>query len=75
MLFIVILGGVYFYAVYSPLKEQIENARQEYDRLSSEIARIKPITANYEQFKKEMELLNRQFNMLLEILPNEKVTT
>jgi len=46
MLFIVILGGVYFYAVYSPLKEQIENARQEYDRLSSEIARIKPITAN-----------------------------
>lgn len=72
ILFIVVLGGIYFYAVYSPLKEQIENARQEYDSLTSEISRIKPVTANYEQFKKEVELLVRQFNMLLEILPNEK---
>lgn len=67
-----ILGALYYYMLYSPLKQEIENSKNEYDRLTIEISRIKPITLNYEHFKKEMEILDRQFNMLLEILPNEK---
>lgn len=67
-----ILGVLYYYMLYSPLKQEIENSKNEYDRLTLEISRIKPITLNYEQFKKEVEILDRQFNMLLEILPNEK---
>lgn len=68
----IILGALYYYMIYTPLKDEISKAKNEYDRLVLDISKIKPITLNYEQFKKEIEILDRQFNMLLEILPNEK---
>lgn len=69
---VVLIGALYYFMFYTPLQEELEKTKKEHERLTGEIERIKPKVQNYEQFKKEVEILDRQFSMLLEILPNEK---
>lgn len=69
---VALIGALYYFMLYTPLQEELEKTKKEHERLTAEIERIKPKVQNYEQFKKEVEILDRQFSMLLEILPNEK---
>ncbi|MCX8084380.1 MAG: type 4a pilus biogenesis protein PilO [Calditerrivibrio sp.] len=71
-LVIIFIGALYYFMLYSPLKDELEKIKADHERLLNDINKIKPKVQNYEQFKKEVEILDRQFSMLLEILPNEK---
>jgi len=72
VILIIIIGALYYFMFYLPLEDELKNTKSEYERLTGEIERLKPKIKNYEQFKKELEILDKQFSMLLEILPNEK---
>lgn len=72
VLLIVILVALFYYFMYQPRVEKITQLKQQYDSLSLKVSRLKPIALSYDQFKKEVELLNKQFNMVLEVLPNER---
>jgi len=72
ILIIVFICGVYYYFYYLPKIEEIDRLVKDYDTLAIRVSQLRPIELSYDQFKKEVELLNDQFNMALKILPNEK---
>lgn len=72
ILIIVFICGVYYYFYYLPKIEEIDRLVKDYDTLAIRVSQLRPIELSYDQFKKEVELLNDQFNMVLKILPNEK---
>ncbi|MDK2792008.1 MAG: type pilus assembly protein PilO [Deferribacteres bacterium] len=72
VLIIVLIGGAYYYFYYTPKIEEIDKLAREYDSLAIKISQLKPIELSYDQFKKEVGLLEEQFQMVLKILPNEK---
>lgn len=72
ILIIVVICGVYYYFYYLPKIEEIDRLVKDYDTLAIKVSQLRPIELSYDQFKKEVELLNDQFNMVLKILPNEK---
>jgi type IV pilus assembly protein PilO len=72
ILIIVVICGVYYYFYYLPKIEEIDRLVKDYDTLAIKVSQLRPIDLSYDQFKKEVELLNDQFNMVLKILPNEK---
>ncbi len=72
ILIIAILFGLFYYFMYQPRVEKITQLKQEYDSLSLKVSRLKPIALSYDKFKKEVELLNEQFEMVLQVLPNDK---
>jgi type IV pilus assembly protein PilO len=72
LLILMIIGASYYFMFYTSQAEELDKTKKEHERLVAEIDRIRPKVLNYEQFKQEVEILNRQFSMLLEVLPNEK---
>lgn len=72
ILIIVVICGVYYYFYYLPKIEEINKLVKDYDTLAIKVSQLRPIELSYDQFKKEVELLNDQFNTVLKILPNEK---
>lgn len=72
ILIVVFICGVYYYFYYLPKIEEIDKLVKDYDTLAIKVSQLRPIELSYDQFKKEVELLNDQFNMVLKILPNEK---
>ncbi len=67
----IVVALIYFFA-YTPKVDQITDLQKKVDRLSLRVAKLKPVKANYKRFKKEFELLNKQFKTVLQILPNER---
>lgn len=72
ILIIFIICGVYYYVYYLPKIEEINKLVRDYDTLAIKVSQLRPVELSYEQFKKEVELLDEQFNMVLKILPNER---
>jgi type IV pilus assembly protein PilO len=64
--------GLIYYFGYNPKKEKINKLQADVDRLSLKVSQLKPVKRSYAKFKAEFELLNKQFQTVLKILPNEK---
>lgn len=67
----IVVGGYYYYS-YDPKIKEIENLTKQYDQLSIKVAQLKPIELSYDKFKEEVEILDKQFQKVLQILPDEK---
>ncbi len=69
---IVLVGGLIYYFAYKPKVEQINKLQSKVDRLSLKISQLRPVKRSYAKFKAEFELLKKQFQTVLKILPNDK---
>ena len=69
---IVLIGGLIYYFAYKPKVEQINKLQANVDRLSLKVSQLRPVKRSYAKFKAEFELLNKQFQTVLKILPNDK---
>ena len=69
---IVLIGGLIYYFAYKPKVEQINKLQSKVDRLSLKISQLRPVKRSYAKFKAEFELLKKQFQTVLKILPNDK---
>ncbi len=69
---IALVVGLIYYFSYKPRVEEIKKLQANIDRLSLKISQLRPVKRSYAKFKAEFELLNKQFQTVLKILPNEK---
>ncbi|WP_022851003.1 type 4a pilus biogenesis protein PilO [Limisalsivibrio acetivorans] len=71
ILLLAIAGG-YYYFKYIPQEERLTSLEEEYDGLIVQINKLRPYELSYDDFKEQLEILQRQFNTVLQVLPNEK---
>ncbi|MCD8569489.1 MAG: type 4a pilus biogenesis protein PilO [Geovibrio sp.] len=67
----VIIGG-YYYLFLMPLQEKMAGLEKEYDDLVFKINDIKPYALAHDDFKKQLEMMEEQFQIVLKVLPDEK---
>jgi type IV pilus assembly protein PilO len=67
-----IIGGIYFYSVYLPQREQLNRLDSELDKLAKELNESKMIVRDLQRFKEQVERLNLELIDALTQLPNEK---
>ena len=66
-----VVGLIYYFA-YKPKIEKINQLQSNVDRLSIKVSQLRPVKRSYAKFKAEFELLKKQFQTVLKILPNDK---
>lgn len=69
---LLIIVGVYYFFYYAPKIKEISKLSKEYDSLVIKVSQLKPFELSYNEFKKQVELLEDQFQTVLKILPDEK---
>ena len=62
----------FLFGAYFPKTEEIEKTRKEISGLNRKIQQAKIRKKNLAKFRKEMEEVNRQFEMALRLLPNKR---
>lgn len=72
ILIIVAIIVVYYFFSYKPQVEEINSLKKRYDSLALSVAKLRPVQLSYDKFKKELQIVENQFKMVLKILPNEK---
>ncbi|GAB1535713.1 hypothetical protein ADMFC3_13440 [Geovibrio sp. ADMFC3] len=67
----VIIGG-YYYLFLMPLQEKMERLEKEYDDLVYKINDVQPYALAHDDFKKQLAMMEEQFQIVLKVLPDEK---
>jgi type IV pilus assembly protein PilO len=67
-----LIAGIYFYSVYMPQQEEINQLDGELDKLAKELNESKMIVRDLQKFKEQVERLNLELIDALTQLPNEK---
>ncbi len=67
----VIIGG-YYYLFLMPLQEKMERLEKEYDDLVYKINDVQPYALAHDDFKKQLAMMEEQFQIVLKVLPDER---
>jgi type IV pilus assembly protein PilO len=66
-----IIGG-YYYMFLMPLQEKTASLEKEYDDLVAKINDVRPYALSYDDFKKQLAMMEEQFAIVLKVLPDER---
>ena len=67
-----VITGLYFYAFFIPVQNELKGLRSELNKLVRELNEGKTITRDLQRFKTQVERLNTELTSALTQLPNEK---
>jgi type IV pilus assembly protein PilO len=69
---IALIIGAYYYFMLMPLQEKMSGLEKEYDSIVAKINDVMPFALAYDDFKKQLEMMEEQFEIVLRVLPDEK---
>ncbi|UCD86842.1 MAG: type 4a pilus biogenesis protein PilO [Desulfobacterales bacterium] len=67
-----ILGGGFYYLIYSPKSQELTDLRDEYETLQSKLFTARKAAENLEEFQKEFEEAQAKFKLALQLLPDKR---
>jgi type IV pilus assembly protein PilO len=67
---VAIIGGFFYWKIYTPKTNEINNLKAEKDRLEREIQQLLTMQAKLEDLQKEVLLLEEQLQELVSLLPD-----
>ncbi|MGA1861830.1 type 4a pilus biogenesis protein PilO [Deferribacter thermophilus] len=72
VLVLIVIVVIYYFFSYKPQVEEINKLQKRYDTLALSVAKLRPVKLSYNKFKQELQIVEKQFETVLKILPNEK---
>lgn len=69
---VLVMGGGYYYFIFSPKWEKLNSSREELQRQESQLASFKAKARALPKFEKQMAEVQEEFNIAMNALPDNK---